>query len=298
MLKMSLQSPAKINTFLEVTHKRDDGFHEIDTIIHAINLFDDISVTVAKMNVGESKISIKCSFENLDSEAFPCDERNIAVKAAYEFLSESGINAEVQIDLHKRIPWGAGLGGGSSNAASVIIALNELLSLYYDEYKLAEIGAKIGSDVPFFFFQPAARCQGRGEIVTPINIKSKIQLVILFPNIFCSTAEIYHNIKLPLKKNENSVIIIDDVATICQIKIDKLAPLFFNRLEKTALEQSAKLQKIYDLTNNFSHLYLKKQLSGSGSAIIFYVDKLNNENLANNLRKLNLGKVFEAETLL
>ena len=128
MKTLNILSPAKINVFLEVLQKRDDGFHDIDTVMLAIDLYDEIQVSLRQKKGGKSTIKLDCSFENLDSSDFPCNEHNLVVKAAEYFLETQNIFADVNISLYKRIPWGAGLGGGSSNAASIIKALATLVS--------------------------------------------------------------------------------------------------------------------------------------------------------------------------
>ena len=297
MKTLKILSPAKINVFLEVLHKRDDGFHDIDTVMLAIDLFDEIQVSLHQKKVGATTIKLDCSFENLDSSDFPCNEHNLVVKATKYFLETQSIVADVNISLYKRIPWGSGLGGGSSNAASVIKALATLVSSELNDYELARIGAKIGSDVPFFMHLPSARCEGRGEIVKPFSINHVFYLVIVFPNVNCSTAEIYKHTNLHLKRFYFSDIIVKNLQDKNAKNCELFSKHFFNRLEEPAISQEKELKEVFDKTDTAKDYFWKRQLSGSGSAVIFYTNEHQQSQLAKMIQKMNLGMVFEAKTL-
>ncbi len=297
METLKILSPAKINVFLEVLRKRDDGFHDIDTVMLAIDLYDEIQVCFQRKKSGESTITLDCSFENLDSTGFPCNKHNLVVKASDYFLHTQNINADVKISLYKRIPWGAGLGGGSSNAATVIKALATLASSELNDSDLAQIGAEIGSDVPFFMYLPSARCEGRGEIVKPFSIKQVFYLVVVFPNINCSTAEIYKQTDLRLKRFNFSDIIVENLQADEIDNCEVFSKHFFNRLEEPAILQERKLQEIFDKTDIVLPYFWKRQLSGSGSAVIFFTNEQHQSQLAKMLQKLNIGQIFEAKTM-
>src|ERR1043166_2795516 len=140
-----LQVPAKINLSLEVRGKRADGFHEIETLIVPISLADTLIITPA------DAFSFSC-----DDPAVPADETNLVVRAARVFRARTGIVPRVKIELQKKIPHGAGLGGGSSDAATTLLALNKLLNTRLDSQTVAELAAELGSDVPVFIFGSAA----------------------------------------------------------------------------------------------------------------------------------------------
>ena len=157
--RMQLSAPAKINLSLRVLNRRADGFHEIETLIAPISLADEL--ILEKIEGGQG-IQFRC-----DDPSVPGGEENLVVRAARAFFERTGIPADVRIDLKKRIPHGAGLGGGSSDAASALMGLNELFKSSLPRETLAKLGENIGSDVPVFIYQSAALCRGRGEWVSP-----------------------------------------------------------------------------------------------------------------------------------
>ena len=152
---MQVIAPAKINLSLRVLGRRSDGFHEIATFIAPISLCDEIKI---EQRSGKQEIAFRC-----DDPSVPKGEDNIVVRAASAFFEETKITSGISIVLKKRIPHGAGLGGGSSDAASTLLALNELFETNLLREALAKMAEAIGSDVPFFIFQSAAVCKGRGE---------------------------------------------------------------------------------------------------------------------------------------
>lgn len=155
-----MEAPAKTNLWLRILGKRDDGFHELETRMVALSLVDRLKLKWREDN----ELLLRCSDESL-----PTGESNLVVKAVRALEAHTGKTFAVSIDLVKHVPSGAGLGGGSSDAASVLLALNEMASLYLPESELAEIAATIGSDVPFFIYQRPCDCRGRGEIVEPVR---------------------------------------------------------------------------------------------------------------------------------
>lgn len=170
---MQILAPAKINLSLRVLRRRIDGFHEIETFIAPISLCDQITI---EQHSRKQKIAFVC-----DDPSVPKGEDNIVVRAANVFFDETKITGGVSIELKKRIPHGAGLGGGSSDAASTLLALNELFDTNLPRETLAKMAETIGSDVPFFIFQSAALCKGRGEVVTPIRLRRSLTMLLLKP---------------------------------------------------------------------------------------------------------------------
>jgi 4-diphosphocytidyl-2-C-methyl-D-erythritol kinase len=180
---MQVLAPAKINFSLKVIGRRNDGFHEIDTLIAPISLYDKIRIDKGAAGKG---IQFRC-----DDPSVPQSGDNLAVRAAKAFFQTTKIEPRVLIELEKKIPHGAGLGGGSSDAASVLLALNELFDAKLSAETLAEMAAPIGSDIPFFLFRSAALCKGHGEIVTPIKLKRKLSILLLKPAFVVSTGSAY-----------------------------------------------------------------------------------------------------------
>lgn len=189
-------SPAKINIGLNIISKREDGYHNIETIFYPIKLYD-------RMIFKESnKFEIECS-----DKSIPTDEKNLIYKAR-NVLSEF-VQKElfVRIELEKTIPVFAGLGGGSSNAAITLIALNEIFNLKLDKEVLLKLASKIGSDVPFFILNSPAYAEGRGEILKPLpNFKLNYKILLVIPDIKISTAWAYSNFKVSKKQIELSLI--------------------------------------------------------------------------------------------
>src|SRR5438552_6904266 len=147
---MEVGAPAKINLSLRILGRGDDGFHELDTLIAPISLYDEI-----RIDKGRHGIQFRC-----DDPSVPQGDDNLAVRAAKAFFETTKIEPAISIELKKKIPHGAGLGGGSSDAASVLLALNELFEAKLSREALTEIAEPIGSDIPFFIFQSAALCKG------------------------------------------------------------------------------------------------------------------------------------------
>src|SRR5262245_31656290 len=170
---MQIIAPAKINLSLRVLGRRSDGFHEIETLIAPISLCDEIKI---EQRSRKQQIVFWCN--NL---SVPKGEDNIVVRAANVFFEETNPASGVSIELKKRIPHGAGLGGGSSDAASTLLALNELSETNLPREELAKMAEMIGSDVPFFIFQSAALCKGRGEVVSPTRLRERLPLLLLKP---------------------------------------------------------------------------------------------------------------------
>src|SRR5438552_15415012 len=171
MSAMQVLAPAKINLSLKILGRRSDGFHEIETLIAPISLYDKIDID------RQSRwIDFSC-----DDPTVPSGNENLIVRAAKAFFERTKISGGVTIKLQKQIPHGAGLGGGSSDAASVLVALNKLFEAKFSGEELAQLGSAIGSDVPFFLFESAAICKGRGEIVSPTVLKKKFSILLLKP---------------------------------------------------------------------------------------------------------------------
>ena len=250
--RISIKAPAKINLFLEILGKRDDGYHEIETVMQEIDLVDNLQFEEAQEGV-----MLKCNDKNI-----PSDENNLVCKAANLILNECGIKKGVLISLEKNIPVGAGLGGGSSDAAATLKALNLLWKIGLDDAVLMEFAAKLGSDIPFFIKGKTSLCSGRGEKITPIEVKSEMNYLIIFPHINISTTTIYRNLKIDLTKK-----IIDVSFFLSALKHHKVAgisKLLFNRLEEVIFATYPDLLNVKRALDHFGFCGLS--VSGSGSA--------------------------------
>jgi 4-diphosphocytidyl-2-C-methyl-D-erythritol kinase len=180
---MQLYAPAKINLSLQIKARREDGFHEIETLMAPISLADRL--TIEQTDRKES-IDFSC-----DDASLPAGEDNLVVRAAKLFQKNTQTSGGLKILLEKKIPHGAGLGGGSSDAATTLLGLNELLATRLAEKDLMELAAQLGSDVPFFIVQSAAICRGRGEIVSPVKMPSALRLLLVKPDFGVPTPSAY-----------------------------------------------------------------------------------------------------------
>jgi len=181
MSAMQVLAPAKINLSLKILGRRNDGFHEIETLISLISLADKIDIE------RQSRwIDFMC-----DDRSVPPGDENLVVRAAKLFFEKTKVTAGVGIKLQKQIPHGAGLGGGSSDAASTLIALNQLFETKLSREEMAKLGSTIGSDIAFFLFESPAVCKGRGEIVEPTKLKKKLSILLLKPAFSVSSAWAY-----------------------------------------------------------------------------------------------------------
>lgn len=186
-----VDAPAKLNLFLEVLGRRADGFHDLETVMVSIGLYDTLRLTPISGYGIEFHLDL--AIPGCRSAALvPRDGSNLVVRAAEGLQAAAGVQTGVRIELIKRIPWQAGLGGGSSDAAAAIVGLNQLWQLGLPSARLHEIAATLGSDVNFFIDSaPLAVCQGRGERVEPLPLPRRIDFVIAQPEGGLSTAEVF-----------------------------------------------------------------------------------------------------------
>ena len=182
---MKLRAAAKINLSLDVTGKRPDGYHTLESIFQTVTVYDTIELTAED---GEG-ITLTC-----DAPGVPCDESNLAWKAARAFLDAAGVQQKITIRLHKEIPSGAGMGGGSADAAGVLWGLNELMGTGFTNEQLRETGVKLGADVPFILLGGTALAKGIGEELTPLRPVKDLRLIIVKGEEGVSTPAAYRAI--------------------------------------------------------------------------------------------------------
>lgn len=173
-------APAKVNLFLRVLRRREDGFHEIETLMAPISLYDSLQIEPANV------FQFQC-----DDPTVPAGEDNLVVRAARLFFSATQRELAVRITLRKRIPHGAGLGGGSSDAAAALRLLDRYFETNLPLGELSAFAANLGSDVPFFVGGNAAICRGRGEIVEPATLQEQVHLLLLKPEFGVHTPWAY-----------------------------------------------------------------------------------------------------------
>ena len=186
----TLFSPAKINLFLDVLGRRSDGFHDLETVICAIDLYD----TLVLRPLPGDKITLHLPEDGQEQrERPPQGEQNIIVRALRLLARSAGIDSGMEVTLLKRIPSAAGLGGASSNAAAALLGAARLWQLDFSTAQLADLAAEVGSDVPFFLDGPTALCRGRGEIVEPLENRLRLHIVLVHPPVGLSTGRVFEN---------------------------------------------------------------------------------------------------------
>jgi 4-diphosphocytidyl-2-C-methyl-D-erythritol kinase len=216
-------APAKVNLYLEVLAKRADGYHDIETLMVAVSLYD----TLEFKEETDPEICFDCDHPELTRGA-----DNLVVRAAELLRQASGCQRGARIRLAKRIPLAAGLAGGSTDAAATLAGLNNLWQLGLGQEQLAHLGAQLGSDVAFFFATPAAWCTGRGEQVAPVALGGPLWFVLVCPYFGLSTAEVYRSLTLPDQPQTGAPIL----QAAREGNVEEIGRRLHNRLQPVALE--------------------------------------------------------------
>jgi len=248
---MELAAHAKINLFLDVIGKRPDGYHELVTLMCGIEIHDTV-----RLFFDVPDIRVSC-----DHPDVPEDHTNIAFRAAARFFETSGISAGVRIAIDKIIPVGAGLGGGSSNAATVLTGLNRHFETHLSDDDLLRIGKTIGADVPFFIHCRPAVATGIGEILTPFPSLKSYPIVLIYPGHALSTAEVYKNMNFGLTKKEKK-----NTQILFKLDWDANAPKhLYNALEPVAFRLCPQIRVAK--AELLAHGADGALMSGSGSSV-------------------------------
>jgi 4-diphosphocytidyl-2-C-methyl-D-erythritol kinase len=215
-----VRSPAKVNLFLETLARRPDGYHELATLMVAVSLYDSLEFH----DEPSGAVRLTC-----DDQALPTGAENLVVRAAELLRRTTGRQDGAAITLRKRIPVAAGLAGGSGDAAATLAGLNRLWRTGLGQKELAGLGARLGSDVPFFFATPAAWCTGRGEVVEPLRLGCRLDFVLACPPVGLSTREVFGNLSLPDAPREGTAVRraaeAGDVAEIGRLLFNRLQPV-------------------------------------------------------------------------
>lgn len=219
MSTLNLKAPAKVNYLLDVIRRRPDGYHELRMIMQRVNLCDYIALTLTE----SPGITVTCG-----KKGVPDGPGNIAWKAARVMLDLSGCSRGASIDITKNIPVAAGLGGGSSDAASVLTGMNQLLELNLSDQRLMEIGVTLGADVPFFIFARTALAEGIGEELRAMPEMPKAWILLVNPGVHVSTAWVYQNLRLTNEK------VLAKVPEFFRT-VEDVAALFSNDLESVTI---------------------------------------------------------------
>lgn len=260
---VSAPARAKLNLFLEVTERRGDGFHNIDSVFVEIDLADTVRATRVKSN----RSILLC-----DNPDLPLDAKNLALRAALLLHEHAGVFRKgLDLRLSKNIPCGSGLGGGSSDAATVLRLANRLWECGLTDEELLPLAEKLGSDVPFFLRGGTCRCEGKGERITPLpDFPKDIEFGLALPPFPSSTAQAYANLNLPRAAEETRRAdpFIDAMADADVAAMRRLA---FNRFEETVFPAMPQLGRLHaDLEELLGH---PARLSGTGSGLWFFAEK-------------------------
>lgn len=240
---VTIRAPAKVNLFLEVLGQRLDGYHDLATLMVTVGLYDTLELKEeCTRDLNLSIVSYPQTGARSDLQALSDGPDNLILRAAELLRKQSRCASGASIRLHKRIPLAAGLAGGSSNAAATLSGLNRLWRLGLAEAELSALGAELGSDVPFFFYPPAAWCTGRGEIVEPIQVDHSFWIVLVFPPVGLSTARVFRALQLP----EGTI----DGKALCQAltkgDLDAIRSGMHNRLQATACSLCPELEEVLE----------------------------------------------------
>lgn len=282
-MTLTLKSPCKVNLILNILGKRPDGFHELETVMHPVNLFDEL-----RFERGGQGIELTCSEPTL-----PVDSKNLVYRAAEAFLKKQNITEGVRINLEKKIPMAAGLGGGSGNAATTLLGMNELFGNPVPTASLSEIAAALGSDIPFFLQDKPALATGRGEKVEALDYFPALRGTAIFlvhPGFGISTPWAYKELaNFPEALNGRPGRAANLVNLLQTPPLSVASAEFYNSLEAPALKK-------YPLLFLFQEFFQENGaavtlMSGSGSTT-FAITK--GEDAAKILREKFVAKFGEA----
>lgn len=291
MNSLTLKSPSKINLFLKITGKRKDGYHLMVTLFHRLSLSDEIKLTKRKDRSFRLRISDK---------KVPTGKKNLIRKAYDELAREVPNLPGVDVVLKKNIPMGAGLGGGSSNAATFLLGMNQLYHLKLSRAKLVKLGKRLGADVPFFLYEARlALGRGRGDEITPKPFKQKLWFILVLSKQGLSTKKVFE--KLHFKRSRSILTKIEQTArllpNILRAKDLRQLPVFLaNDLEKPAFHLRPSLKKV--ITNLKAKGAAASGMTGSGATVFAVLSsKAQAQNIAQGLsRDLPTKKIVVCHT--
>ena len=274
---------AKVNLTLDVLGKRPDGYHDIRSVMQTISIRDDIEI-----DVGTGKPwCLKC-----DKEGIPCDERNLAWKAAKVYLDTIGKDPEgLEIRITKRIPSQAGLGGGSADAAAVLRALNRHYGEPMSIGALAELGAQVGSDVPFCTICGTAKVEGRGEKLRKLPDIPDCCFVVCKPDFSASTPELYRKLdekQIPRHPDNRAM-----ESAILAGNIGEIANNLYNVFDPVVTEEHLEMNYIKSIFNSYGSM--GQQMTGSGSAVFCMVPEFEFAAVICNMLRENYPQVYIAK---
>jgi 4-diphosphocytidyl-2-C-methyl-D-erythritol kinase len=283
--QIAFKTPAKVNLGLNILGKCEDGYHELETLFQMVNWCDEI-----KLEYLSDGLDLICNQPDI-----PKDDGNLVIKAARLLQARFPDRCKgARIYLNKNIPHGAGLGGGSGNAAGVLLGLNFLWNLNLNQKNLILLASELGSDVPFFLSSPCAIGRNRGEILEPVKSSIKFYVLMVYPGFPLSTAWVYGNLKLKLTKQQNNISILKNF--LLQSEFAQLGASWNNDLEPVVFQE---YPEILGIKKEMLALgAMGALLSGSGSTVFGIFDNAETANTA--YARLNRGKskLFLAESII
>lgn len=287
MKTLTLKSPAKINLFLHITGKRPDGYHNLQTVFRLIDFYDDMQFNPVENGEKNPFYTAPLSLKTANRiTQNPAD--NLVIKAGqalFDFVQKEKIVSHdklaklpfINIKLKKNIPMGAGLGGGSSNCATTLLALNQLWQLNLNNEQLRTIGAKLGADVPIFIFEQDAIAEGIGEVLTPITLPPQ-RFLLLTPNAHINTAQLFAH---PALRRDCPTFSHDKILAKKADFLDVLTHEFSNVFEPVVSDLSAKVKNALDYLQGLTTEAVAR-MSGSGSSVFLPLpDHLSQHTLEN-----------------
>ncbi|HUG90022.1 MAG TPA: 4-(cytidine 5'-diphospho)-2-C-methyl-D-erythritol kinase [Planctomycetaceae bacterium] len=257
-----VQTPAKLNLFLEVLGKRPDGYHELETLMAAVGWYDTLRLTEADSDRVEFRVRLAGRWHSAaGSGDVPGGEDNLVLRAARLLQGETGVRRGARLELWKRIPPASGLAGGSSDAAAALAGLNRVWRLGLSREALVELAARLGSDVPFFLAgSPVVICRGRGERLEPLAVPANVWFVIGRPASGLSTAEVYRH----CRPAEHPRTVVRFAESLQRGRLAESAAALHNALEAPATRLNT---EVATLTHWFRRQPVAgHQMSGSGTA--------------------------------
>ncbi len=282
MDKIIIEAPAKINLTLDVKGKRDDGYHELETVMHPISLVDRLTLTKADDDI---RIESNC-------ELLPRGKNNLVYQAAKLFFEKTGRRAGVNVFIEKNIPIGAGLAGGSTNAAGTLLGLNNLYQAHLSPEQLWGLACQLGSDVPFCLIKTSALAQGRGEVLSPLPKIDKLNFLLVKPDFHIATPEIFK--KLNLSEIENSPDTKAFLIAWQEYDIIRLASEMVNVLEPVSSAQHPEISAIKNMMKSLGAL--NAIMSGSGPSVFGVFTDLTQLKNAYQHFKQNYNEVFQVSS--
>lgn len=290
---LSVHTPAKLNLFLEILGRRTDGYHELESLMVSIGIYDTLSLTEGETGKTQLRCCQASSQDRNESDraaALPAADDNLVVRAANLLRSHVNTNRGVTIDLVKRIPVASGMAGGSSDAAATLAGLNRYWNLKLRTEELLQLAGRLGSDVAFFLAgKPFAVCRGRGEIVEPVSFPGKLWFVIARPRTGLSTPAVFRECKPPVTPKRVDQLL----KPLSAGRWNRVGANLHNSLQPAAERLSP---EVTELKQEFStQPFLGHLMTGSGTAYFGVCrSRRHAQRIASRLRQFTAGHVFVA----